>query len=147
VFKHMGSLGNKDDEVHPMDEIDAADLLPDSMDGWYFEGSLTTPPASQPANWFVFSDPVEVSQAQIDAYRAAADDADDHYNFNPGNRPLQDLNGRQFNELNHEIAVDGIGPIVADFGNVGVVPEPSTLVLASVALLGLGFFGRRRRNR
>lgn len=90
IFQHMPSLSHSGDEVaHPADMVDADDLLPGSMTGWYFEGSLTTPPASQPVNWFVLSTPVEVSQAQIDAYRAAAEDDDHHHDFYPGNRPVQ----------------------------------------------------------
>lgn len=116
VFQHMPLLSHSGDEVlHPADMVDADDLLPMSMDGWFFEGSLTTPPASQPVNWFVLATPVEVSQAQLDAYRTAADDADHHHDFYPGNRPVQALNGRQLNERNHEVALAGSATGV-DFG-------------------------------
>ena len=73
---------------------DIQDLLPGSTEGWFHEGSLTTPLASQPVNRFPFSDPFEMSQAQTDAYLAVADDRDPAHDFDHGNRALQSLNGR-----------------------------------------------------
>ena len=35
-----------------------------------YSGSLTTPPCSEPVQWFVFKDPIPASPAQIDAFKA-----------------------------------------------------------------------------
>ena len=147
VSQHMGSLPDKDDDVvHPTDLINAEALLPIDSSGYFYEGSLTTPPASHPVNWSVFATPVEVSQAQIDAYLTAADDPsglDPEHDFNPGHRPLQLLNGRQLNELNHEVTVNGSIVSGIDFG---VVSEPSSMTLVVLGLIGLGLI-RRDKNR
>ena len=94
IFTHVGSLHGKDDEVPYVMDVNVQDLLPGSTEGWFHEGSLTTPLASQPVNRFPFSDPFEMSQAQTDAYLAVADDSDPAHDFDHGNRALQPLNGR-----------------------------------------------------
>ena len=75
-------------------DVNVQDLLPESTEGWFHEGSLTTPLASQRVNKFPFSDLFERSQAQTDAYLAVADDSDPAHDFDHGNRALQSLNGR-----------------------------------------------------
>ena len=42
--------------------IDFAGLLPKCMQGWFFQGSLTTSPYSQPINWFVFKMSITLDQ-------------------------------------------------------------------------------------
>jgi carbonic anhydrase len=98
-------LQNKDDQVMQATPIDASAMLPADRTGYFYEGSLTTPPGTSGVNWFVFTTPVVISKAQVDAYRAAANDTDPANDFSPGNRPIQPLNGRQFNQLNYEVSV------------------------------------------
>lgn len=64
----------------------AEQLLPENRDYYRFSGSLTTPPCSEGVRWLVMKQPVEVSQAQIDAFKAVV--------HHPNNRPVQPLNGR-----------------------------------------------------
>ena len=64
----------------------AEQLLPENRDYYRFSGSLTTPPCSEGVRWLVMKQPVEVSQAQIDAFKAVM--------HHPNNRPVQPLNGR-----------------------------------------------------
>ncbi|MGL5197991.1 MAG: carbonic anhydrase family protein, partial [Aeromonas veronii] len=66
--------------------LSAEQLLPESRDYYRFSGSLTTPPCSEGVRWLVMKLPVEVSQAQIDAFKAVM--------HHPNNRPVQPLNGR-----------------------------------------------------
>jgi carbonic anhydrase len=66
--------------------LSAEQLLPESRDYYRFSGSLTTPPCSEGVRWLVMKQPVEVSQAQIDAFKAVM--------HHPNNRPVQPLNGR-----------------------------------------------------
>ncbi|XP_037085141.1 carbonic anhydrase-like [Pollicipes pollicipes] len=75
-------------------------FLPDTTRYWTYEGSLTTPPLYESVTWIVFSQPVTISQDQLDQFRhlkrrpcdsAPADDSDDDDgviadNFRP---PLQ----------------------------------------------------------
>lgn len=51
-----------------------------------YDGSLTTPPCSESVKWIVLSTPIEMSEAQISAFKAIIHD---------NNRPVQPLNGRE----------------------------------------------------
>ncbi len=114
VFSSLSGLRHRGDEgTLPLD-IDAGALLPATLTGFFYTGSLTTPPASQSVSWFVLETPVAISQRQLAAYQAIGDLND----FNPGNRPVQPLNGRRFNEINHEISLREGQHVTADFVNV-----------------------------
>ena len=62
-------------------------------DYYRYDGSLTTPPCSEEVQWIVLTTPIEMSEAQIAAFKAII-----HNN----NRPVQPLNGRK-------LLVDSIG--------------------------------------
>ena len=80
-------LPAKAGEIHPLKApLFAEQLLPESRDYYRFSGSLTTPPCSEGVRWLVMKQPVEVSKAQIDAFKAVM--------HHPNNRPVQPLNGR-----------------------------------------------------
>ena len=66
--------------------LSAEQLLPTNRDYYRFSGSLTTPPCSEGVRWLVMKQPVQVSQAQIDAFKAVM--------HHPNNRPVQPLHGR-----------------------------------------------------
>lgn len=63
----------------------AGALMPESLDYYAYEGSLTMPPCTEGVQWFVLKDPVEISEDQIKAFQ-------DRFPFNA--RPVQPLNGR-----------------------------------------------------
>ncbi|MEZ5919515.1 MAG: carbonic anhydrase family protein [Alphaproteobacteria bacterium] len=65
--------------------VSAADLLPESLEYYKYDGSLTTPPCSEGVQWHVLKDPIELSQAQLTAFQTV---------FPVNARPIQDLNGR-----------------------------------------------------
>ncbi len=69
--------------------LNAADFLPADKGYFAFKGSLTTPPCSEGVAWQVLKQPVELSKAQIDAFRKL-------YKMNA--RPVQPLNGRKVQE-------------------------------------------------
>jgi carbonic anhydrase len=79
--------------------IDFSGLLPSSMQGWFYEGSLTTPTLAQPVNWVVLSTPITLDYAQLQQYEAVAKGA----GFLPNARPTQPLDGRQVNEFNYDV--------------------------------------------
>lgn len=54
-----------------------------------YKGSLTTPPCSEGVEWIVLTTPIEMSEAQIAAFKAIIHD---------NNRPVQQLNGRELLE-------------------------------------------------
>ncbi len=66
--------------------ISAEQLLPKQRGYYRFSGSLTTPPCSEGVRWLVMKQPVEVSQTQIDSFKAVI--------RTPNNRPVQALSGR-----------------------------------------------------
>jgi carbonic anhydrase len=60
--------------------------------GYYaFKGSLTTPPCSEGVAWQVLKTPVEISKAQIQAFKKI---------FKMNARPVQPLNQRKVQEAN-----------------------------------------------
>ena len=65
--------------------FDPATLLPPHHGSFRYTGSLTTPPCTEGVTWVVLDETVEVSQAQLDAFRAVVD---------VNNRPVQDLGDR-----------------------------------------------------
>jgi carbonic anhydrase len=65
--------------------LNPADLLPADRGYYRFKGSLTTPPCSEEVSWQVLKQPVEISKAQLRAFRKL-------YPMNA--RPVQPLNGR-----------------------------------------------------
>jgi carbonic anhydrase len=50
-----------------------------------YTGSLTTPPCTEGVKWSVMVNPIEMSQAQLDAFTKIIEN---------NNRPVQSLNGR-----------------------------------------------------
>jgi len=66
--------------------FNAAELLPADKGYYRYAGSLTTPPCSESVVWLVLKDPIEVSGAQIEAFRKI---------FDNNNRPVQPINERE----------------------------------------------------
>ncbi len=79
--------------------VDFSGLLPSSLQGWFYVGSLTTPPLSQPVNFLVLSTPITLSYAQLKQYEAIARAG----GFLPNARPVQPLDGRQVNQFNIDV--------------------------------------------
>jgi len=67
-------------------------LLPSNLEYFRYLGSLTTPPCSESVVWTIFKNPLYITQAEMDQFRAIhATDGELMENF----RPLQSLNSRQ----------------------------------------------------
>ncbi|OON62235.1 carbonate dehydratase [Massilia sp. KIM] len=71
--------------------IDLAGVLPKQHAYYSYIGSLTTPPCSEGVHWQILKQPVEVSKAQLAAFRKL-------YTMNA--RPVQPLNGRVVDAVN-----------------------------------------------
>lgn len=65
--------------------INAADILPAERGYRHYIGSLTTPPCSEGVRWIVLNEPIEMSQAQIDAFKGI---------FDRNARPVQPMHDR-----------------------------------------------------
>jgi carbonic anhydrase len=84
--KVFAAMPKEEGAKAPLDGgFDAAALLPKTQAYWAFKGSLTTPPCSEGVKWQVLQTPVEVSKAQLAAFRKL-------YPMNA--RPVQPLHGR-----------------------------------------------------
>ena len=70
-------------------QVDITALLPNDRKALVYAGSLTTPPCSEPVNWIVLEQPIEMSREQIAAFKAI---------FHDNHRPLQKLNHRDVSE-------------------------------------------------
>ena len=68
--------------------VDAGAVLPESGSYHHYEGSLTTPPCSEGVRWFVLSQPISMSAAQIKKFENAV---------GHNARPVQPLHGRHIN--------------------------------------------------
>ncbi len=67
--------------------FDAKDILPENMDYYSFDGSLTTPPCTEKVQWLVLKERGKVSQEDTDFF-------EDHF-FYANYREIQDLNDRK----------------------------------------------------
>ncbi len=66
--------------------LNAADYAPEDLGYYKYEGSLTTPPCTEPVDWFIMLEQGSVSQEQIDQVAALTGGGN--------NRPLQPLGDR-----------------------------------------------------
>jgi carbonic anhydrase len=69
--------------------INAADLLPVDHGYYTFEGSLTTPPCTEPVTWFVLKSPEEISSGEVERFARL---------YPHDTRPVQKLDGRVIRE-------------------------------------------------
>jgi carbonic anhydrase len=69
----------------PETEIDLSGLFAGENGAYRYDGSLTTPPCTEGVKWIVFAVPVEMSAAQIGAFKEI---------YSGNARPVQKLNGR-----------------------------------------------------
>ncbi len=77
-----------EDDKRPFSSLTASDFLP-ANEGYYtYTGSLTTAPYTEGVKWFVLSEVLEVSEAQVRALAAATGGV-------TNSRELQPLNGRE----------------------------------------------------
>ncbi|WP_425152577.1 carbonic anhydrase [Candidatus Palauibacter sp.] len=79
------AIPGPDESPAAVGALDPGTLLPEGRGYFRYQGSLTTPPCSEVVSWVVMTEPISVSQAQVDAFAAL-------YPMNA--RPVQPLNGR-----------------------------------------------------
>jgi carbonic anhydrase len=87
VFEAMPVMAGPEQEV--AGTVDLPSMLPLTRTTFRYMGSLTTPPCTEGVHWILFTEPAEVSAAQIEAY---------HKIFELDARPVQPLNDRTVEE-------------------------------------------------
>ncbi|XP_024247352.1 carbonic anhydrase [Oncorhynchus tshawytscha] len=77
--------------------FDAKTLLPDSLDYWTYNGSLTTPPLLESVTWIVLKESISVSLTQMGKFRSLkfSGDGEAHCCMQDNYRPTQPLKGRK----------------------------------------------------
>jgi carbonic anhydrase len=83
IWQNVPAAGSTKDVVGV--ELNAADLLPASLDYYKYEGSLTSPPCTEGVAWHVLKEPIELSEVQLTAFQSV---------FPVNARPVQPLNDR-----------------------------------------------------
>ena len=97
LWQNLPAQKDKEETV-PGVNINAGSLLPQSLDYYTFEGSLTTPPCSEGVTWFVLRNPRGISPEQVNTFAK----------LYPNNaRPTQPLNGRVVSESESSSAQAG----------------------------------------
>lgn len=87
-YAHLGKYApTEPGRAEPVEgvNVNATNLLPDSLASYRYSGSLTTPPCSEEVSWFILQNPIELSKTQIEDFRTI---------YFGNNRPTQPLNGR-----------------------------------------------------
>ena len=105
IFAHLPA-GGHDAAAGGGDQLsqiasDLSELIPDNRKAYHYRGSLTTPGCNEIVNWFLLTTPIEMSAAQIAAFRDLFKEGTVHYDTN---RPVQPLNGRVVKYAKVEIA-------------------------------------------
>jgi carbonic anhydrase len=84
----LAAMPKKVGDQTTLDMQNIADLLPANRHYYSYMGSLTTPPCSEGVRWNILTEPVQLSHAQLEAFKAL-------YPMNA--RPVQPLNDRTVN--------------------------------------------------
>ncbi len=114
--------------------VNASDLLPADPTYFRYNGSFTTPPCTEGVKWFLMSNPVELSDAQIASFEQIYDG-----NF----RPVQPFNDRSF-LVTSEVAA---APTALPTTGTNRTDQLSlVLILAGIAALGVGLVGYTTRR-
>ncbi|XP_018020197.1 carbonic anhydrase-like, partial [Hyalella azteca] len=70
LTKLMAFIPYMNQTVNINEKINCVNFLPHNRSYFTYDGSLTTPPCYESVNWIVFEEPVEISPAQLAAFRS-----------------------------------------------------------------------------
>jgi len=83
IWKNMPAKAGPEVTVSSV-SINPANLLPESLAHYAYEGSLTTPPCTEGVQFFIMKSPIGIQKEMIDSFP-----------FKMNARPVQPLNGRK----------------------------------------------------
>ena len=90
----LDNIPTQDQTINSVSAVRPADLLPDNLNYYYYEGSLTTPPCSEVVQWFLLRTPLSIPSAFLDALRSTVTGMEGQ-SLSTNFRVPQPLNGRQ----------------------------------------------------
>lgn len=70
VWRHLPDAPEQTERVYTGESVDPASLLPEDRTYYRYEGSLTTPPCTETVTWLVMHEPLQVSEAHLEAFRS-----------------------------------------------------------------------------
>jgi carbonic anhydrase len=118
----FGDLPTDTTQTHVFSHFDLNTLLPDNLESFRYDGSLTTPDFDEGVKWVDLAQPLYMSQDNITAYSSLFPNGDA--------REIQDLNGR--------IVLTDVP------GFASAVPEPETYAMLLAGLALISFVTARR---
>lgn len=69
ITKLLPFVQHKGQAITLTESINPAAFIPKNGTYWTYDGSLTTPPCYESVTWIVYKQPIQFSQAQLDAFR------------------------------------------------------------------------------
>ena len=89
----LDNIPTQDQKINSVNAVRPADLLPNNLSYYYYEGSLTTPPCSEVVQWFLLKSPLNVPSTFLDMLRSAVTGMEGQL-LSTNFREPQPLNGR-----------------------------------------------------
>lgn len=90
----LDNIPAQNEKINTVGSVRPADLLPNNLSYYYYEGSLTTPPCSEVVQWFLLRNPLHVPSAFLDELHTTVTGMEGQP-LNTNFREPQPLNGRQ----------------------------------------------------
>jgi carbonic anhydrase len=84
------NMPDKEGKKFALGSFNPADILPVDPTYFFYMGSLTEPPCTEDVKWYVMKSPLEISFAQLDAFKKL---------FRMNARYTQAINGRRIQML------------------------------------------------
>jgi carbonic anhydrase len=84
LWPHLPATAGKIEKVDEM--VNPGGFLPADRSYWTYMGSLSRPPCTEGVRWFVYQEPLSMSNSQLSAFSAL---------FRVNSRPLQEAHGRR----------------------------------------------------
>ncbi|KAH8367274.1 hypothetical protein KR200_008104 [Drosophila serrata] len=107
--KLLPEIDRKGKSVNMTNPIALGEFISKQLDSYYsYTGSLTTPPCSEEVTWIDFTEPIDITEKQLSAFRLLTA-SDDHLKNNF--RPIQPLNDRTLYKNLVETPIYNMGSI------------------------------------
>ncbi|XP_076452279.1 carbonic anhydrase 2-like [Babylonia areolata] len=139
LLVHFRNIIHKDQHVQ-LESFSLSSLLPKNALSYYrYYGSLTTPPCYETVIWSLFSEKIEISEAQLDVFRTlktVREGEDKEVAIVNDYRPVQELHERRVTSNDPEVLHDIASELVDQLRDEIKVLQQECLNSGSVAVSG-----------